>query len=293
MNQKQIEERRRLKNNSNIQDMAKARAEYDRQLLVNADLRTRVTGPNTIPSFISGYYISGEHPELTGPFLSMNVETPNWYYGQIQSSRALHARFAIAAIAIMYNEPQLIYLPYRDAEIFVNRYVDDVIMSPQSAFAPASIAKMDEVQDTDDDLHTEIEYLHRYSTDPNPAIEFRARVLDILWNIRFTKDISEGYLLTPDDESVSDTYDLDPVVGMNDYARAILGEYNALDDYTVSDAKTGVMPLTDSSIRIYLTSKGVLDRRCGFYKNCVFPILAAGGIDEISQKVGLLYSSQR
>lgn len=239
-----------------------------------------------IPFSGEGYAIGGQFivpdpvdvPELKQAMAASRQPSYDWTLdlipnelGQLTSERLLNVRFAIAALATLYNQPQLVYMKYHQAEVFIKAYLDT---SGSGGFAPVSIAKVDS-QDAEADLHTEVSYLHGYVTDPNPKVEFKARILDILWNTRGSPDMIEvsGFFGSIQDDNVDPTSvgDVDPIVMVNEYARSVLGGVGI--DRTEVNSDTGTIPSTDSSIRITITADGFIDRRCGFFKNCILPIL--------------------
>ena len=229
--------------------------------------------------------------DLLRPYRVANMSSYDWTIGlpknelgQIESTPLIDTRFAIAALAIIYDSPQLIYLKYHQAKVFVDEYRRVKQTTPDQGFAPNYQVEQPDSEEAINDLHTEISYLHRYVTDDSPRLELKARVLDILWNIRGnkTKELFEpnrpGYLWssTPTEDNVyhaeiETDEEIDPIVQVNEYARSILGTIKP-DDDTI-DPDEGTIPNSDSSLRIMITSSGFLDERCGFFINCVKPIL--------------------
>jgi len=209
------------------------------------------------------------------------IGLPKNRFGQIMSTQLIDTRFAIAALAIIYDSPDLIYLKYHQAKVFVDEYL---LSTPDRGFAPNYQVEQPDDEKAINDLHTEISYLHRYVTDASPKLEFKARVLDILWNIRGnkTKELFEpnrwGGWTTYSTQAEDNVYhagtdtdeELDPIVQVNEYARSILG--TIYDDNDI-DTDEGTIPNSDSSLRIRITAAGFIDERCGFFINCVKPIL--------------------
>jgi len=206
------------------------------------------------------------------------IGLPKNELGQIMSTQLIDTRFAIAVLAIIYDSPGLIYLKYHQAKVFVDEYLRT---TPDQGFAPSRQVEQPDDEKAINNLHTEISYLHRYVTDASPKLEFKARVLDILWNIRGnkTKELFEpnrwGWITPAEDnvyhaETETDE-ELDPIVQVNEYARSILGTIDSDEDEI--NPKEGTIPNSNSSLRIRITAAGFIDERCGFFINCVKPIL--------------------
>jgi hypothetical protein len=69
---------------------------------------------------------------------------------------------------------------------------------------------------------------------------------------------------------------MDPIIEINKYARDLL--MTDASEFTESDVNTSILPSgwllkPDSSIRIIIKTDGFMDKRCGFYKNCLLPTM--------------------
>jgi hypothetical protein len=225
-------------------------------------------------------------------------------YGQIISPRLLTLRFARAMLILMYDLPELLLKDWGQMENIISAYVKadggaGTGSGGGGGFAPPSPPtspeeaedQLEDASELDDQLHTEIDYLYtcyRKSTYVSDA--FNSDILRILWYVQSVKDTSKKFtkqynvyeqagILTPAEDSVDERkLDLDPLIAVNEFARAILGG----DTGGMYDANNGPIDNDDASIRIIFTKDGYINRNCGFYKNCVKSTL-----DEVVAKMNL------
>jgi hypothetical protein len=225
--------------------------------------------------------------------------------GQQISSRLLNLRFVRDAMVLLYDIPELLKYDYYTIDKlnsdFIDEYVDDGL---SSGFAPDIFYGFDEsVISTDNDVHTEIDNFVRGYGELEGDIEsqFMSLVLDIIWKIQNTKDSIRKFtyksslssLVEPEKRDMSRLTgvktdedakykiderqdDMDPIIEINKYARDLL--MTDASEFTESDVNTSILPSgwllkPDSSIRIIIKTDGFVDKRCGFYKNCLLPTM--------------------
>ena len=222
--------------------------------------------------------------------------------GQIISDRLLDIETGANIIAVLADVSKVLRLdPYEKDKLisdFVTNYKQPVGISGFSPDIYLNFEDVDNAQENDygtleDEMHTEIDNFNKAYGNivGDTKSQFMSIVLDILWKSQNMKDnirkfikpdkgkipgISEerGAGNEQDDVIMLDERkdDMDPVLEINKYAyNLILTDSETEEDELITDADWKLE--NNKSIRIMFRADGFMKHSCGFYINCVLPLL--------------------
>lgn len=166
-----------------------------------------------------------------------------------------------------------------------------------------------DIGDMENDFHTEIDYYHRsYASDKTDTTnQFVSTVIDVLWNAmlirksieKFQDDsVVEGegiagltekesgllrriidYTSPPSDSDYinEDDDDMEPLLQINRYAREHIDRFIGQEIFN-NDEMT-IQPT--QSIRIIYARDGKMKHSCGFFRNCIQPVMEKININEL------------
>lgn len=222
--------------------------------------------------------------------------------GQIISDRLLDIETGANIIAVLTDVSKVLRLdPYEKDQLisdFVTSYKQPVGISGFSPDIYLNFEDIDETEEDDhgtleDEMHTEIDHFNKAYGDlvGDTKSQFMSIVLDILWKCQNTKDNIRKFVkpvknkisgITGErgtgneqtdviriDESKDD---MDPVLEINKYAHdLILTENDTTEENPTTDADWKIDD--NKSIRIMFRNDGFMKHSCGFYINCILPLL--------------------
>jgi hypothetical protein len=239
-----------------------------------------------------------------------NMPIPEWISslkrnndGQFENSRLLDLQFA--RLVYSYFNPRIINYGLHITDK-LNSAMLEYYNETQNGFTPFSdiyYGYEDEGINTsienDIKYHTEMDYFVKAygngSSIGDTQSQFMATVLDIVWRTQNIQDsilkfnqINDGIIETTVEKNMGnekndvlgfneESNDMDPVVQINNYVIEMLYTDLTIDDDNENETETEKdnpwKVDNDGSTRIMFTNKGVMKQSCGFYKNCIEPIL--------------------
>lgn len=273
--------------------------------------------------FIRNWLTTSKRPKFSGRgWFDITMSSRNKFTHQIEDSPLAMLIYIRNMLAIIYDIPELIYTELRhipDLTIrLLNIYKTEdteeggdapiVYFGSQGIedYASRNIGGTLDIGTIENDFHTEIDNYHRsHDAQQDDTSQFISTVIDVMWTAMLTRESIEKFgnsqvvegegiiglseknadnwlFGRPKDDEIDETdEDMDPLLKINEYAYERI--YEKFKGKSLMDGAVNIKPR--QSLRIIYGLDGTMKFSCGFYRNCLIPVMErVGDIFKMTEK---------